>query len=261
MSAKLALHLHQVGVSLNKTLVLHGVSVSLSHGWTAVVGPNGSGKSTLLKALAGVQKYSGDIYLNNQNLADYSTAERARAMAWLPQVTEIKGPFTAHELIRLGRLPHTGLFQDLTAQDEEAVDQAMHHTQCFALKNQVYANLSGGERQRVLLARALAVNAPVLLLDEPVTHLDPSTQVNLMHCIHQEVKKNRLVLSVLHDLSLALQADHLLIMQGGKIQTQGSTQDPAVHHALMETFEHAVRIQHIDNQWVSMPNFCISNTS
>ncbi|MBC7481657.1 MAG: ABC transporter ATP-binding protein [Rhizobacter sp.] len=243
----------QVSVALGDTQALQGVSLAVRPGWTAIVGPNGAGKSTLLRVLAGLQRPdAGDVQLNGRPLAHWPLRERAMQMAWLAQQGEASGELTVREVVHLGRLPRLGLLSAPTEQDEARVDQAMADAECTPWQQRRLHELSGGERQRVLLARALAVGAPLLLLDEPTTHLDPPHQVALVRLVQRQVRAGTTVVSVLHDLSLALRADHLVVMDYGRICAEGSRDDPALHAALVGVFAGAIRIRSIDSHWLAM---------
>jgi iron complex transport system ATP-binding protein len=236
------LRVDDLQVELGGRPVLRGVSFHLVRGWTAIVGPNGAGKSTLLRALAGlIAPHAGQVWLDEQPLPSYAPRERARYIAWLAQAGTVTGELTARETVHLGRLAHLGLFGTPTAADEAAVDEAMRATECEGWGARRLAVLSGGERQRVLLARALATGARVLLLDEPTTHLDPPHQVALARLMRR-LAATHCVVSVLHDLTLALRADRVLGLQGGRLRAAGASGDPALHAALEASFENAIRI-------------------
>jgi len=248
------LQAERLSVSLGGRLVLHDVSLTLQTGWTVIVGPNGAGKSTLLRSLAGFQRLaSGRVLLQGRPLQDWSVRERAQQLAWLAQQGSATGELTVREIVQLGRLPQLGLFADPTAHDQALVQQAMVAAECDAWPHRRLNELSGGERQRVLLARALAVDAPLLLLDEPTTHLDPPHQVALVR-LFKRLAQERTVVSVLHDVPLALQADRLVIMQAGRVAAVGRVDDPAVHDALAAVFDHAIRIERFGNRFMALPN-------
>ena len=245
----------KLSVRLGSTQALDDVSLSLQPGWTAIVGPNGAGKSTLLRVLAGLQKPdAGEVHLGGRPLAQWPPRERAMHMAWLAQQGEASGELTVREVVHLGRLPRLGLFSAPTAADEARVDQAMADAECTPWQQRRLHELSGGERQRVLLARALAVDAPLLLLDEPTTHLDPPHQVALVRLVQRQVRAGVTVVSVLHDLSLALLADRLIVMDHGRIVAEGSRDDPALHAALVKVFSGAIRIVPFESRWVAVPH-------
>jgi iron complex transport system ATP-binding protein len=248
-----ALRTQDLSVALGGTTVLHGVTMALQPGWTAIVGPNGAGKSTLLRALAGLlPRQGGQVWLQDRPLDDWSDRERALRIAWLAQQGQAHGDLTVRELVQLGRLPHLGLFGAPGVEDERAVDAAMQATECAAWAQRRLQQLSGGERQRCLLARALAVGAPLLLLDEPTTHLDPPHQVAVVRLLH-DLARHGTVASVLHDLPLALQADRVLVMRAGRVIAEGAHDDPALHGALCEVFDQAIDIRRIGARFVALP--------
>ena len=250
-----SLRARQVSVRLGSTQALEDVSLDVRPGWTAVVGPNGAGKSTLLRVLAGLQAADlGQVELDGTPLGDIPLRARARKLAWLAQQGESSGELTAREIVRLGRLPSLGLFAAATAADEAAVDRAIAAAECRAWQDRRLNELSGGERQRVLLARALAVEAPVLLLDEPTTHLDPPHQVVLVRLVRQQVRAGTTVVSVLHDLSFALLADRVVVMDAGRICAESACDDPALHAALVEVFNGAVRIERFESRFIAIPH-------
>jgi iron complex transport system ATP-binding protein len=243
-----------LNVSLGDRPVLHDVTLSFQSGWTAIVGPNGAGKSTLLRARAGLlQSSSGKVTLDGRNLAQLDARERGRHIAWLAQQGESEVDLTVRDVVALGRLPHLGLFAPLGPIDERIVDEAMQATECSAWQHRRLVQLSGGERQRVLVARALAVRATTLLLDEPTTHLDPPHQVALVELMRR-LGRTQVVVSVLHDLPLALQADRLVVMQAGRIRAQGAHDDGAVHAALIDVFDRAIRIQRLGERHIVLPD-------
>lgn len=234
--------------------VLHGLDLDLPAGrWTSVVGPNGAGKSTLLKALAGLLPADGSVSLLGQRLDALDRRSRARQLAWLGQNESAGEDLTVYDVAMLGRLPHQDWLAPPGPQDRAAVEQALRTTQAWAWRGRPLGQLSGGERQRVLLARALAVQAPVLLMDEPLANLDPPHQVDWLQQVRGLVASAGTVISVLHELSLALQADEMVIMAGGCVRHQGRCADPATHRALEDVFEQRIRIANLDGQWVSLP--------
>lgn len=241
-------------VRLGTTLALDDVGFASMPGWTAIVGPNGAGKSTLLRTLAGLQRPdAGSVTLDAQPLTAWPARERAARIAWLAQRAEAADELTVRELVGLGRLPHLGLFTAPGPEDEAAVDRALIDAECEGWQTRRLGELSGGERQRVLLARALAVHATVLLLDEPTTHLDPPHQIALVRLLQTQARRGHAVVSVLHDLALALLADRLVVMERGRVRADGPPDDPAVHAALAEVFGGALRIERIGERWIAVP--------
>jgi len=249
-----ALHAHALEVRAGDCWILQQLDVRLHAGrWTSVVGPNGAGKSTLLRALAGLLPLHGQVTLLDRAWETWGMAERARALAWLGQGERASDDLCAYDLVMLGRLPYQGWFGSPDAQDRAAVENALRATQSWDWRSRALAELSGGERQRVLLARALAVQSQVLLLDEPLAHLDPPHQADLLQVLRALVQQGRTVVSVLHEISFALQADQMLVMAQGRVLHQGACADSATHQALVQVFENRLAIHALAGQWVALP--------
>lgn len=245
-------------VNLGGRAVLHDVSLQLGAGWTAIVGPNGAGKSTLLRALAGLlPAAAGVLQLDGRDLHAHSARSRGRHIAWLAQQGEAVGDLQAIDIVRLGRLPHHGLWAAFSAADEAAVQAAMAETEASPFAARRLNELSGGERQRVLLARALAVQAPVLLLDEPTSHLDAPHQRALLGGLLRRARAGAVVVTVLHDLSLALAADRIVVIDDGRIHADGAPTDVALQATLEKVFDHAFTIEPLwvngQQRWVALP--------
>lgn len=239
---------------LGNVEVLHGIDLDLPVGrWTSIVGPNGAGKSTLLKALAGLLPHEGEVALLGCPDGHFNARKKARHLAWLGQNESSADDLTAYDVALLGRLPHQPWLAPPSAADHAAVEQALRATQAWDWRERPLSHLSGGERQRVLLARALAVQAEVLLMDEPLANLDPPHQVDWLLLVRELVKQGKTVVSVLHELSLALQADELVIMAAGRVTHHGACADAATHRALEQVFDHRIHIQQVAGQWLSLP--------
>ncbi|MFG6488649.1 ABC transporter ATP-binding protein [Roseateles sp. BYS78W] len=221
--------------------------------WTAIVGPNGAGKSTLLRAVAGLQKCDGAVLLAGRPLHDWPSRERARQLAWMGQQETGADDLLALDVVLLGRLPHRPWLAPPTAADHAAAQAAMQSTQSWDWRERRLGSLSGGERQRVLLARALAVDAPLTLMDEPLAHLDPPHQAEWMALVRARVAAGHSVVSVLHELHLALQADHLVLMADGRIVHTGAPADTATHDALRRVFGPRLHIAQLDGRWIALP--------
>ena len=179
--------------------------------------------------------------MHGKPLADYAPSERGKAIAWLAQQGETTGDLTARETVHPGQLPHIGLFGAPTVRDNAIVDAALAAAESTALQHRRLFELSGGERQRVPLSRALATQSPVLLLDEPTTHPDPPHQVALAR-LFRRLANTHTVITVLHDLPLAVQADRMLVMRDGDVAGHGESNDAALHVALVEAFDHAIAV-------------------
>ena len=251
-----AASVESVSVTLGATLALSEATLDIGPGWTAVVGPNGAGKSTLLRVIAGLQKPDrGAVHVGGRPLASLSDRERAQQMAWLSQQGESTGELTVREVVALGRLARLGLFAASTSEDDARVAQAMADAECVAWQERRLHQLSGGERQRVFVARALAVGAPLLLLDEPTTHLDPPHQISLVRLLRRQVRAGTAVVSVVHDLSLALLADQLVVMDDGRVRACGPSHDRHLHRELADVFGGAIRVERFAERWVAIPHF------
>ncbi len=208
--------------------ILTAVNVGLKPGEVSViVGPNGAGKSTLLKCLTGAQPpFRGSITLENRPLADYSLTALARKRAALLQSTEINFPFTAMEIVMMGRSPYGG---EKKAVAERIAEQAMASVDAGRLRDRIFPTLSGGERQRVQLARTLAQlweqRDGYLFLDEPTSALDLKHQHLTLNLVRRMAsKKGMAVCLIMHDLNLALRyADRAILMKDGRVFKNGET--------------------------------------
>jgi len=252
---KIAVSACHISAGVQKHPILHGIDLSLAAGrWTAIVGPNGAGKSTLLKVLAGLLPTSaGQVAWQGRKLAQWGRRERALHLAWLGQNEVAADDLRVYDVAMLGRLPHQRWMQQASRQDHAAVEQALRATQAWDWRERPLAQLSGGERQRVLLARLLAVQAQVLLMDEPLANLDPPHQADWLQLVRGLVAQGCTVVSVLHEISLALQADDLAILHQGRLLHHGSAQDAATHRALEQVFDQRIQVRAIDGLWMALP--------
>ena len=241
-------------VRLGDAEVLHGIDLALPAGrWTSIVGPNGAGKSTLLKALAGLLPHAGAVTLHGESLRLLGGRRRAQQLSWLGQNEGGGDDLTAYDVAMLGRLPHQPWLAAPSQQDRQVVEQALRATQAWETRGRPLGELSGGERQRVLLARMLAVQARVLLMDEPLANLDPPHQADWLALVRALVRSGRTVVSVLHEISLALRADEMVVMQAGRLLHQGACADQATHRALENVFEQRIAVHSLAGQWVALP--------
>ncbi len=193
-----------------------------------VIGPNGAGKTTLIRALSGVIPLAGgSVRVNGADLSRLSPNERARRIAVVPQARQLPPAFTGEELVMLGRTPHLNWFGHITRRDEERVHLALERARAVDLAERRVGELSGGEQQRLLLARALAQEAPILLLDEPTTHLDLQYQVGLLDQVVSLARQDGLTVVVaLHDLNLVSRyADRVALLVGGELWALGEPED------------------------------------
>jgi len=251
--SQVVLSAHGVDAFFGKHQVLFDVHAAFQKGqWTCLVGPTGAGKTSLLKVLAGLMPSHGEVRLEQHSLRDMAPKDRARAMAWLGQQEMPSHDLTVWDVVMLGRLPHQSWWSGPSDQDHAVVEALL---QAHGLRDWRYRSLntlSGGERQRVLLLRALAVQAPVLLMDEPIANVDAPHQADWLATVQQLTQAGTTVVSVLHDLNLALRADQLLVMQAGRVKLQASPHDPALHACLQSVFDHRLSIQQLGAQWVAL---------
>jgi iron complex transport system ATP-binding protein len=233
-----------ISVRYGARMVLDRMSLKISAGaWTSVVGPNGCGKSTLLRALAGlVDPAHGSVLLHGRPLMAWSRRDRGRRLAWLAQ-TAIPSDLTAYECVATGRFAHTGWLGSSQPTDEAAIQRAMSATGSQGWAKRRLSTLSGGERQRVYLARVLAVEASVLLLDEPTTHLDPPHQEEIGRLLREQARDCGVtIVSAIHDLSLALTADRMLVMGHHGLVGHGTAQEALEGDWLSQAFETSITI-------------------
>ncbi len=224
---------HGVSVSLGNHRVLGDIDFRVERGqWVCVVGPNGAGKSTLLRYIAGIVPGQGALQLSGRAASELSRRRRAQWVALVPQTPVIPDGLRVVDYVLLGRAPHIRPMAVEGPGDLRAVHEALNQLDLLEMADRVVTSLSGGERQRVLLARALAQEAPILLLDEPTTALDVGHQQQVLELIEKLRKERDLtVVTTMHDLTLAGQyADRLVLLDGGRIVVDG----PAAH-VLTET--------------------------
>jgi iron complex transport system ATP-binding protein len=221
--------------------------------WTCVVGPNGAGKTTLLKAMAGLLPSSGELRVQGQDLKLLAVKDRAKMIAWLGQQEQGSDDLSVSDVVMLGRLPHQSSWVGADSQDTAQVHTWLEQLQLMPLKEKSLSQLSAGERQRALLGRALAVQAPMLLMDEPIANVDLPNQSDWLQTVQQLTQHNTTVVSVLHDLNLAMRADHVVLMNQGRLVIQAKPDDPLLHQALMEVFAHRITINRLADQWVVLP--------
>jgi iron complex transport system ATP-binding protein len=250
----IALRARSLRVRLGGRDVLHDVGIEISSArWTAIVGPNGAGKTTLVKALSDLLPFEGHVELMGRDARNWPSRERARAIAWLGQNEEGAHDLLAHDVVMLGRVPHQAWLASASDIDRHAVESAMRETQCWDWRARPLGQLSGGERQRVLLARALAVQAPLLVMDEPLANLDPPHQSDWLRIVRAHVARRGTAVSVLHEITMALHADEMVVMDGGRVMHQGMCVDGATHRAVETVFAGRIAVHAVDGRWVALP--------
>lgn len=223
----------------NAEPVLNDVSLDILPGVvTGLFGPNGSGKSTLLRCLSGsLVPFAGQSLLDGRPIARMTRREIARHIAVIPQDTPCDVPLTVREMVVLGRYPHGNLLADQTPQDTRIVNESLERLGIQNLAHRPFSQLSGGERQRVIIARALAQQAPIILMDEPNAHLDLAHQLEVYHLARSLAQEGKSVLMICHDLLIApLMMDKALIFSKGSIVATGAPRDILTPDRLWQIF-------------------------
>jgi len=218
------LSIHRLGVDLGGRAVLDQAEFEVTGGTLlGIAGPNGAGKTTLARAMAGlISPQRGAVMLDGVLLPAIKPALRARRIAYLAQGGQVHWPLTVARLVALGRMPHLSAFQRLTPKDEAAIARALSRADATHLADRVMSSLSGGERALALVARALAVEADILIADEPAAALDPAHQLQVLDVLAEEAARGAAVIAVMHDLSLARRFCHrLLLVHGGRVLADG----------------------------------------
>jgi len=241
----IALSLQRVTVELGRRNVVDGVSFAVEHGeWVTLIGPNGAGKTTLLRAVAGLVVHHGEIAVDGEPVRRLGRRELARRVAVVPQVPLMPAGMTVREYVLLGRTPYVSYAGREGRRDHAAVEQALSRLDLTDLVGRQLGTLSGGERQRAVLARALAQEAPLLLLDEPTTALDAGRQQEALELIDAlRLDAGLTVVAAMHDLTLAgLYAPRLLLLSGGRIVAQGAPAEVLTEPLIAEHYGAKVRV-------------------
>ena len=216
----------RVDLRIDGRLIVDGVDCTVAAGtFSALIGPNGAGKSTLLRVLAAVDRpEEGTVRFGPDDLFALSRRQRARLVGFVEQDSGTELSLSVREVVALGRIPHQGFFGDATADDHAVIESALDAADVRALAERDITTLSGGERQRVLLARALAQQPRLLVLDEPSNHLDIAAQLAVLGLLRSLASSGVTVLAALHDLNLAsAYCDHVIVLRNGVVFAAGPT--------------------------------------
>ena len=241
------LTLRDVRVEYGGCAVVSSVDETLSAGeWLCLIGPNGAGKSSLLRALAGLVNFSGSVQLDGGEIRGLSARDLARQVAFVPQEPVLPDDMSVTDYVMLGRNPYISTFGRESAHDRDIVAGLITELSLAVYARRMLGTLSGGERQRVVIARALAQEAPVLLLDEPTSALDLGHQQHALELVDRLRRaKNLIVVSAMHDLTLAgLYSDRLLLLHQGVGVARGSAREVLRSETLAEFYGVSARVIH-----------------
>jgi iron complex transport system ATP-binding protein len=219
-----SIELRDVSVRYGRREVVHAFTESVRSGeWLALIGPNGAGKSSLLRAIVGIVEFGGEIAVDGTSLALRSRSRRAALVAYVPQEPLMPDDMTGFEYVLLGRAPYVGYFGSETKHDRSMAAAVLERLDLETFADRRLATLSGGERQRFVIARALATEAPVLLLDEPTSALDIGHQQQALELVSRLQSDHGLtVISAMHDLTLAgMYSDRMALLHEGTVVGRG----------------------------------------
>jgi iron complex transport system ATP-binding protein len=232
-------------VTIDARPILRDVSVKAPSGsWLALIGPNGAGKTTLLRAVAGLIEHEGELLIAGTSVSALSRRERARAIAVVPQRPVLPLGMTVGEYVLLGRTPHLNFLGNESLADRHVAQEALDRLGIMPFARRPLGTLSGGEQQRVVLARALAQRAPILLLDEGTSALDIGSQQSVLELVESMRRsEGSTVLSAMHDLTLAGQfADRLALIDGGSVVASGAPEDVLNEAIIQEHYNARVSV-------------------
>ena len=248
------LKIQNLSVSYASRRILHDISLNVQSGEVlALIGPNGAGKSTLIRAASGVIPYTGHVRTNGDDFITLTPMQRAKYIATVPQAVSMPPAYTVWETVLLGRTPYLGFLGQPSQKDEEIARQALQRVSALQFADRRVGELSGGEQQRILLARALCQSTPILVLDEPTTHLDLQYQVSLLELIAELAHKDNLaVLVALHDLNLAAHyADRIALMVAGEIKAQGKPEQVLLPDLIRDAY--CLPVQVVKHPFLDIP--------
>lgn len=239
----MSLVVHDLSVSRGGKAIVSGASFTApTNAITGLIGPNGAGKSTLLASILGLIPSSGTATFHGQSLPDMPRRQRAQLAALVEQSSTTEERLTVHDVVALGRIPFQPFFATTPAgADEAIIEAALRETGMSAFADRRFHTLSGGEQQRVHIARALAQEPRLLLLDEPTSHLDISAQLQLIFLLRRRATTTT-ILVALHDLNLAARCDHLVVLKSGRVAAQGTPSNVLTSELLREIYGVSARL-------------------
>jgi len=249
------IELRGLGVRFESTEAVRGLTLEVaSDEWVMLIGPNGAGKTSVLRALCGLLPFSGEARIDGRDVRSFGRRELARLIAFVPQNPATPSELTVAEYVLLGRTPHLGYLGVEGRRDRAAVTHALDRLDLLPLAERGLGSLSGGELQRAVLARALAHEAPILLLDEPTTSLDLGRQQQALELVDALRGDGLTVFSTMHDLTLAGQyADRLVLLDRGALAVEGTPREVLSPENLAAYYGADVRIVHDDDEVYVLP--------
>lgn len=256
-----AIAAHDVSVRFGRSLVLDGVSLEVEAGeWLALIGPNGAGKTTLLRAISGLVRCTGTVEVGGRPVREVSRRELARLIAVVPQQPATPSWLTVSEYVLLGRTPHLSLLAAEGTGDLAAAERALRRLDLLDVAHRPLGTLSGGEVQRAVVARAIAQEASIVLLDEPIASLDIGHQQQMLELLDELRDEAALTLvAAVHDLTLAAQyADRVVLLVGGRVAAEGSPAEVLTEEALSRHYDASVRIVKVDDTLAVVPLRAVS---
>lgn len=240
MKTAASLEAHSLFFAYNKLPVLEGINFSIAkESFVSILGPNGAGKSTLVNIMSKViSSFKGELKVEGKSIKELSSTEVAKKIAVVPQYSDMGFNFTVSEIILMGRYPYLRRFKGESRQDYELCKKAMHLTRTEEFSSRKYNELSGGEKQRVIIAQTLAQDTPIIILDEPTSHLDINFQIEFMELFFNLNKDHhKTIIGIFHDINLALQySEKIIMLKEGKIFASGNTKDVITRANIMSVF-------------------------
>lgn len=233
--------IENLSYTIGRNTILSDISLNIKKGdFISIIGPNGAGKTTFIKLITNLLKpSSGNIFIDGLNIKNYKNKDLAKKLSYIPQTINIYYDFTVEEIVLMGRLPYLSFFEDYSNDDYKCIDSAMKSLDILHLKHRSISTLSGGELQRVFLARALAQNAKILVLDEAMSELDIGHQISIIDYLKKLQQDNNLtIISVMHDINIAFQFfDTSIVLQKGVLRAMGNNSEIITEKLLKDVFD------------------------
>jgi iron complex transport system ATP-binding protein len=252
-----AISLERLTVVLGGRPVVDAIDLVVAQGeWLALIGPNGAGKTTLLRAIARLVPYAGSVALDGRNARELDRTELSRLVAVVPQDPSTPPWMTVGEYVLLGRTPHLGRLAKEGVRDRELAARALDRLDLLGYRDRLLGTLSGGERQRVVVARALAQESPIVLLDEPTASLDIGHQQQALELLDVLRAESGLTLvAAMHDLTLAAQyADRMVLLDAGRVVADGPPREVLTETLIGTHYEAAIQVVDVDGRIAVVPS-------